>query len=115
MDKYKGYSDREEFKHMTNRQLLDLQQNKIKQQDSQVEELIGVVSKGNKTAKEFNTEVKNQNVKLEKLDDDIGRTEERMFRTRNKFDNYIEKSSFCCLYTVIICEVVALSLVLILA
>ena len=114
MEKYKNYSEKEEFGHMTNRQLLDLQQDKIKKQDDQVDELIGVVKKGNILAKDMNTEVKKQNVKLEHLDDDIGKTEEKMVRTRNKFDNYIEKSSFCCLYMVILGEIIALALVLIL-
>ena len=115
MEKYQGYYDREEFKNMTNRELLQLQKKKITQQDEQIDELIGVVKKGNITAKELGTEIEKQNVKLEKLDEEIQSTESKMVKTRKKFENFIEKSSFCCLYVVIIVEIVVLALVLLLA
>ena len=49
-----------------------------------------------------------RNVKLEYLEQDIEKTEGKMGKARAKMDEFVEKSNFCCLYIVILLEIVAL-------
>jgi len=112
MEKYEGYQNREEFQDKTSRQLFDTHKEKLKNQNDQIGELVGVAKQGNKLATNLGDELKKQNVKLDKLDNEIEKTETKMSKTRKKFDEFIEKGSFCCLYIVILMEIIALFLVI---
>lgn len=112
MTKYEGYNERLEFEGKNTDQLLDNHKNKLKTQDEQLGELVGVAKQGNKLATNIGDNLEKQNVKLDVLDKDIEKTEQKMVRTRSKFDEFIEKSNFCCLYIVIILEIVALFMVI---
>ena len=56
----------------------------LKDQDDQLEEVIGIVKATKYEAQDFNTEIKGQNVRIQKLADDIDATEENMIDADNK-------------------------------
>ena len=56
----------------------------LKDQDDQLEEVIGIVKATKYEAQDFNTEIKGQNVRIQKLADDIDVTEENMIDADNK-------------------------------
>lgn len=97
---------------MTTKQLLDKNNQQIKSQDKEIEKLVGVAKMGNKTAKYVGDQITDQNKKLDNLGREIEVTEEKMVRTRGKFDEFLERSSFCCLYIIIIVLLVLLFLVI---
>lgn len=112
MTKYEGYSEREDIQNLGTSQLMDRHRNELKNQDAQIGELIGVTKQGNKLAANLQDELEVQNVKLEKLDTEIEKTENKMSKTRAKFDEFVEKSNFCCLYILILLEIVAFFMVI---
>lgn len=113
MTKYQDYHEKEEFTGMNNKQLLDRNNQQIKNQDKKIEELTGVAKMGDKTAKALGENLQNQNVKLDKLGSDIDKAEVQMEKTRSKFEDFIENGSFCCLYIIIIVLLAVLTLVII--
>ena len=56
----------------------------IRDQDDQLDEVIGVVKATKYEAQDFNTEIKGQNKRIEKLGEDIDRAEENMVDADNK-------------------------------
>lgn len=112
MSKYEGYNERTEFEDKSSGQLLDIHKNKLKGQDDQLGELVGVTRQGNKLATNLGDNLEKQNIKLAVLDKEIDITDKKMSKTRKKFDEFIEKSNFCCLYIVILLEIIALFLVI---
>ena len=112
MNKYENYDEKEDVKDLNARQLLDRHKNELKAQDEDLKECIGVARQGNKLATNIGDEFANQNKKLELLETDIEKTEQKMVRTRGKFDEFIEKSNFCCLYIIILLEIIGLILVI---
>ena len=56
----------------------------IKDQDDQLDEVIGVVKATKYEAQDFNTEIKGQNVRIERLGNDIDKAEENMIDADNK-------------------------------
>ena len=61
-------------------------------------------------AQDFNTEIKGQNVRIEKLGNDIDRTEANMIDADNKMQNLLAKSNHCYLWIVITVELLILIL-----
>lgn len=114
MSKYEGYNEKEEFQNKTTGQVMDQFKGKLKYQDQELGELANVAKQGNKLAVNLGDKMEDQNVKLGKLDQEIEVTENKMARARTKFDEFIEKSNFCCLYIFILIEIVALFLIILL-
>jgi hypothetical protein len=56
---------------MTNQQIMLLQQSKIKQQDSELDDIVGGVKKGRKHAKELKEELLQQNTLLGYVEKDV--------------------------------------------
>lgn len=112
MSKYENYGDREDIKDKDFRQLMDTHQNKLKNQDEQIGQLVGVTKQGNKMAVQIGDDLKDQNVKLEKLEEDIELTGNKMTTTKEKFEHFIENGSFWCLYIIIIVEIISLFMVI---
>lgn len=56
---------------MSDRQLLDIQQVKIKTQNRDIEEIIGQVKRGNEMTKETKNELLKQNLLLDNLERDV--------------------------------------------
>lgn len=113
MTKYQNYHEKEDFVGMNNKQLLDRNNNQIKEQDKKLEQLTGVAKMGEKTALALGENLQNQNKKLDKLGVDIEEAEIQMEKTRSKFEDFIENGSFCCLYIIIILLLAGLTLVII--
>ena len=67
----------------------------IRDQDDQLDEVIGVVKATKYEAQDFNTEIKGQNVRIEKLGNDIERTEANMIDADNKMTNLLKNSNHC--------------------
>ena len=65
--KYENYQLDEQAKNMTNTELLEYQQRKIKDQDQEIEEITGEVKKGKEMGKVIKTNLESQN----KLLDDV--------------------------------------------
>ena len=61
-------------------------------------------------AQDFNTEIKGQNVRIEKLGNDIEKTEANMIDADNRMQNLLAKSNHCYLWVVIVIELAILIL-----
>ena len=61
-------------------------------------------------AQDFNTEIKGQNARIEKLGNDIDKTEANMIDADNKMQNLLAHSNHCYLWMVIVIELVILIL-----
>ena len=114
MTKYDGYREREDFKTMNNKELLNRVHVENKNQDKQIETLIGVSKEGGILARDIGTNLERQNIKLDKLGDDMEVVETKMSKTRAKFEKFIENNSYCCLYVIMVILIVALALIIIL-
>ena len=107
--KFKGgidedYTQKEEYKYMDSRQLEELEKNKLKNQDEQLEEITLEVKKNNVLAKNTKSVLKDQNKKMEVIHEDIDRTKERMNTVTGRFKTYIAKSSWCLIIFILIVE-----------
>jgi hypothetical protein len=59
------------MKVQSNNQMMDGYKKKIRNQDDQLEELIGITKQGQHEAKELKTELKKQNVQLDDVEKDV--------------------------------------------
>ena len=82
----------------------------IRNQDDQLDEVIGVVKATKYEAQDFGTEIKGQNVRIEKLGNDIDKTEANMVDADNKMKNLLASSNHCYLWIVIVIEAAILIL-----
>lgn len=94
---------------MTNADLLEYQQKKIKDKDQEIEEITGEVKKGKEMGKVIKTNLETQNKLLDDVETRMDHLDSKMSRTRKKFDNYVANSSSCCLTFVIILEIAAMA------
>ncbi|MCQ2818190.1 MAG: SNARE domain-containing protein [archaeon] len=69
--KYDNYEEDENMKNMGTEELLKYQEEKLQNQDEQIEELIGEAKKGRVMAKQIGENLKDQNEKLEAVDKDV--------------------------------------------
>ena len=107
--KFKGgidedYTQKEEYKYMDSRQLEELEKNKLKNQDEQLEEITLEVKKNNVLAKNTKSVLKDQNKKMEVINEDIERTKGKMNSVTGRFKAYVEKSSWCLIIFILIIE-----------
>ena len=98
---------------MSNSELLEYQQRKIKDQDQEIEEITGEVKKGKEMGKVIKTNLETQNKLLDDVETGMDHLDSKMSRTRKKFDNYVANSSSCCLTFVIILEIAAMAVILV--
>lgn len=71
LSKYDNYQESEEMKGMSNRQLLDYAEKKVEAQNLEVDDIVGEVKKGKEKGKAIKNALVNQNVKLEKVQEDV--------------------------------------------
>lgn len=76
----------------------------IKDDDDKLDEVIGVVKATKYEAQDFGSEIKSQNVRIEKLAEDIDRTEANMIDADNKMTKLLAVSNHCYLWMIIIAE-----------
>ena len=82
----------------------------LKQQDGQLEEVIGIVKATKYEAQDFNTEIKAQNAQITRLGEDIDKAEENMVDANSKMENLLAASNHCYLWMVIVVELVIMIL-----
>ena len=95
--KYDNYQLDDQAKNMSNSELLEYQQRKIKDQDQEIEEITGEVKKGKEMGKVIKTNLETQNKLLDDVETGMDNLDSKMSKTRKKFDNYVANSSSCCL------------------
>jgi chromosome segregation ATPase len=99
------YMHKEEFKNATTEELLVMQKDKLDQQDERIEDITLDVKKNITLAKNVNHVLKDQNQKLEEINEDIEMTDEKMKTLGARFANYAKKRSWCCLMVILIIEI----------
>ena len=109
-----NYQQTDEMKNMSNSVLVQLQKDKIEQQDKVIDDVILDVKKGRVLAKEAAHIIDDQNKQLDDLQEDIDRLDSRMQRGIKRFENYVSKQSGCCLILTLIAEFVVAVLIYIL-
>ena len=98
------YSQKEEFKGIGTDELLYMQQKKLEGQDEQIAEITNDVKKNTVLAKNVGHVIKEQNVKLEEINEDIDVTERNMKSLTGRFKNYAGRQSWCCLGVILFIE-----------
>lgn len=96
-----------------NRQVLDKQKQMLKDQDKHLDELGGIVSNIKYEGQNFDQEVTYQNKMLDRVNNDIDRNQAKMLKVDNRLKNLIKQSNQCCLWCIIITEIVILVLLLV--
>ena len=98
------YSKKEEFKYETNENLFLMQKEKLDKQDEHIDEITLDVKKNIVLAKHTNQVLKEQNKKIEEINEDIEITNSTMNNLTDRFKNYAAKQSWCCLIIILIIE-----------
>jgi hypothetical protein len=94
-----NYKDNE-FKNQYERMLY--QKRQLEQQDEMIESMIGLNKENKELGKEMGNNLQKQVVKLEEVNSDMDKVSSRMNKTTNRFERYIESTSYCRLYLTII-------------
>ena len=79
-----------------------------------LDECYGLLINTKRSNREIENEIKNQAPMLKDLEKQMDTVEGRMKRAQEKLNQYVEKSSNCCLLTAI-CFMIALMLILIIS
>ena len=98
-NKNTNYKDNE-FKNQYERMLY--QKRQLEQQDEMIESMIGLNKENKELGKEMGNNLQKQVVKLEEVNSDMDKVSSRMNKTTNRFERYIESTSYCRLYLTII-------------
>ena len=101
------YQPTEDMKTMSNAELLQYQQQKIKQQDDQLDEIYMDVKKGKVMAKEAHKILDEQNKQLDDLQNDMDRLDSKLKIGAKRFADYASKKSGYCIVTILVLEVIA--------
>ena len=104
------YKDKEELKGLSTGELLELQKNKLSEQDEHIDEIVNDVKKGTQLANNLTHELKDQSKKVEQVNEDMDRVDSRMNRLTKRFNKYVQKSSYCCLFLFLFLEVIIFGL-----
>eukprot|EP01016_Furgasonia_blochmanni_P047280 TRINITY_DN6933_c0_g1_i11.p1 TRINITY_DN6933_c0_g1~~TRINITY_DN6933_c0_g1_i11.p1 ORF type:complete len:266 (-),score=36.60 TRINITY_DN6933_c0_g1_i11:227-1024(-) len=95
-------------KNMSNQEMLSMQNNMMKDQDDQLDVLLGTVGNIKKIGKNINEELDVHHKLLDDLDDGVSRNINKMEKTQGKLQDFMQKSSNCCLYSIILGELLLL-------
>ena len=104
---YKGskidnYQPTEEMKTMSNSELLQYQQQKMKKQDDQIDDIIIDVKKGTVLAKETEKILDDQNKQLDELQEDIDKLDSKLKKGAKRFADYAAKKSGYCIVIILV-------------
>ena len=102
-----NYQLSEDMKNMSNAELYQQQQIKLKEQDEQLDDIFMDVKKGRILAKEAGKIMDEQNKQLDELQDDMDRLDSKLKRGAKRFENYVAKKSGCCIIVILILELIA--------
>ena len=98
------YSQKEEYKNMTAGELIMVQQNKLKEQDAQIDDIVLEAKKGQQLARNAGHVMKEQNKQIEQINEDIDRNKENMDKLTGRFERYVAKFSMCKMIMTLIIE-----------
>lgn len=101
-----GYKMTEDMKSMNNNELLQLQKEKLNEQDKMIDDIRLDVKKGKVLAKESQHLIKDQNKQLDDLQEEVDKLDSRFQRGIKRFQNYAKKQSGCCIGLIIFFELV---------
>ena len=109
---YKGpkidnYQPTEEMKTMSNSELLQYQQQKMKKQEDQIDDIIIDVKKGTVLAKETEKILDDQNKQLDELQEDIDKLDSKLKKGAKRFADYAAKKSGYCIVIILVLELIA--------
>ena len=85
---------------------MQLQENKLKEQDDQIDDIIVDVKKGTVLADNLQHELKDQSKKIEQVNEDMDMVDNRMKKLTKRFQHYVKNSSYCCLCSFFFLEAV---------
>ena len=100
------YTEKEEYKDMTPRELIELEQKRLEEQDKRLAEITEDVVKGRKIANEMKVILKEQNKQLDQIGEDMDRTDERMKGLTSRMSKFIARQSTCCLIIILVIEII---------
>ena len=107
-----NYEITDDMKNMNNNELLSLQKEKINQQDKMIDDIAMDVKKGKVLAREAGNIIKEQNVQLDDLQEEMDKLDSNFQKGIKRFQNYAKKQSGCCITIILILEFVATFLIL---
>ena len=77
-----------------------------------INEFSGLIKKIHSANKEIENELINQNPMINKIDNRVDNTKNRIQNTTSKLDKYLQKSSNCCMFSFIAVEIMVVILLL---
>ena len=98
------YSQKEEYKNMSAGELIMVQQNKLKEQDEQIDDIVLEAKRGQQLARNAGHVMKEQNKQIEQINEDIDRNKENMDKLTGRFERYVAKFSMCKMIMTLIIE-----------
>ena len=106
-----NYELDDNLKNLSNSELRQAQQEKIKQQDNQIGDIIVDVKKGRVLAKEAGHTLEEQNKQLDELQEEVDQLDSKFKRGIKRFENYVVQQKTCCLTIILIIEIVGAFLI----
>jgi chromosome segregation ATPase len=106
------YSQKEEYKNLTTGEIMVLEKKKLADQDERIEQITNDVIEGQKLAKHAGHVIKEQNKKLDQINEDIERTDQKMNTLTGRFERYVAGTSMCKMISIILVET-AIAIILI--
>ena len=98
------YSQKEEYKNLTTGEIMVLEKQKLADQDERIDQITNDVIEGQKLAKHAGHVIKEQNKKLDQINEDIERTDQKMNTLTGRFERYVAGTSMCKMISIILIE-----------
>jgi len=105
------YREKEEYKNMTNEELVEMQKNKMNDQEDKIIEIAKDVKQGKNLANEAKNVMKEQNKQLDQINEDMDRTDAKMNSLTKRFNNYVAHTSMCKMIVILIIELIVGALI----
>ena len=100
------YHPTEEMKDMSNEELLEFKDKKMKENDDKINLITNEVKTINVEVKEVGQIIKDQNNEMDKIAEDMDRVDSKFQKGVNKMKKYLEESSFWCIIPILVVEIV---------
>ena len=91
------YRNKEEYKGMSAGELVQIRDKKLNEQDDKIDLITSDAKKGTQLAKNLQHELKEQTKKIEVVNEDMDRVDNRMNKLTKRFEKYVTNSSTCCI------------------
>ena len=106
------YSQKEEYKNLTTGEIMVLEKKKLADQEDRIDQIANDVKQGQVLAKNAGHVMKEQNKRLDQINEDIERTDQKMNTLTGRFERYVAGTSMCKMISIILVET-AIAIVLI--